>query len=106
MTFNSDKNDRPNSGEPEKQGANDIAIWIPIGVGFGIPLGLVFHNLALGIALGASLGIAIGAAMARGHRVSTVEDGSNQAKQLLLLAGLGVLLLLVATATFAFLALR
>jgi hypothetical protein len=106
MTFKSDKNKQANNGESERQGANDLAKWIPIGVGFGIPLGLVFHNLALGIALGAALGLAIGAAMTQRGKEPQVGYGGKQAGRLVLLVSLGVLLLLVVVVTFAFLAMK
>ena len=106
MTFESDKKEQSSNEEPENQRGSTIAIWIPIGVGFGIPLGLVFDNLALGIAIGAAIGIAIGATMDQRRKGVEVENNGKQRGRLPLVIGTGVLLLLVGAATLVFLLLK
>ena len=91
MTFESDKKGQSSNEEPENQRGSTIAIWIPIGVGFGIPLGLVFDNLALGIAIGAAIGIAIGATMDQRRKGVEVENHGKQRERLLLVIGIGLL---------------
>jgi hypothetical protein len=69
MTLEPDKKGQSNAEGPGNQRDSAIAIWIPIGVGFGVPPGLVFDDLALGIARGAAIGMAIGAAMDQRRKV-------------------------------------
>ena len=43
--------------------SNQIGLWLSIGTGAGILLGIVFHNIAMGITMGAALGLVFGAAL-------------------------------------------
>jgi hypothetical protein len=47
MAFESNEKGQSDNKEPENKQGSTIAIWIPIGVGFGVALGLVLGNLAL-----------------------------------------------------------
>ncbi|GAB4429931.1 MAG: hypothetical protein Kow0031_10610 [Anaerolineae bacterium] len=85
----SDKKDSQN------QVGKSIATWMPIGVGFGVALGLVLDNIALGIAIGAAIGSAVGAAIGQRDNGAETEITGTQRLQLLLVAGLGVVLFLV-----------
>lgn len=38
-----------------------MLVWMPLGIGIGLPFGLIFKNIALGIPIGIGLGLAIGA---------------------------------------------
>ncbi|GAB4541309.1 MAG: hypothetical protein Kow0063_32030 [Anaerolineae bacterium] len=69
-------------------------------MGLGVPLGLVFDNLALGIAIGAAIGSAIGISMEQKRK--GMEAGIN-GKQRVLVTGIGILLLLIGIAAFVFL---
>lgn len=93
MTSESEEKGPSTNKRPGNQRGSTIAIWIPIGAGFGIPLGLVFDNLALGIAIGAVIGTALGAAMDQRRQGAETESDGNQKGRLLLAAGMGILLL-------------
>jgi len=41
---------------------NQIGLWLSIGAGVGILLGIAFHNIAMGITMGTALGLVFGAA--------------------------------------------
>jgi hypothetical protein len=50
--------------DPQPEKASDqIGLWLAIGAGVGILLGIVFHNIAMGITMGAALGLVFGAAL-------------------------------------------
>jgi hypothetical protein len=44
---------------------NALALWIPLGMAFGIPLGVLADNVGLGIALGLGFGVVVGVARGR-----------------------------------------
>jgi hypothetical protein len=69
----------------------------------GVPLGLVFDNLALGIAIGAAIGSAIGAVMDRRRTGLESEHDGKHRGRLELVIGIGVLSLLVVVAALVFL---
>ena len=69
----------------------------------GVPLGLVFDNLALGIAIGAAIGSAVGAAMDRRRKGVQVEHSGKYGGRLELAIGIGVLLVLFVVAALVFL---
>jgi len=46
---------------PEKN-PDQIGLWLVIGAGIGVLLGMVFKNIAMGITFGAALGLVFGAA--------------------------------------------
>jgi uncharacterized membrane protein len=51
--------------ETDAKRRNDtIGLWIALGAGFGIVLGVIFGQIALGIALGAAFGVIIGSDLA------------------------------------------
>ncbi len=56
----SNEKKNPNS---ENTPPNTVGLWIAIGAGIGISLGIVYDNLPIGIALGAGIGVVIGAAL-------------------------------------------
>jgi hypothetical protein len=73
-----------------------IGVGIPVGTGFGVPLGLVFDNLALGIAIGAGTGVVLGAAIDIRKRTRQWQDASQNQRIILirlalLAVGLGLL---------------
>jgi hypothetical protein len=41
---------------------NQIGVWLAIGAGVGVLLGIGFNNIAMGITFGAALGLVFGAA--------------------------------------------
>jgi hypothetical protein len=93
MTSEPEKKGPSTNKRPENQRGSTIAIWIPIGAGFGIPLGLIIDNLALGIAIGTAIGTAIGAATDQRRQGAEIESDGNQKGRLRLAAGMGILLL-------------
>lgn len=40
-----------------------IGLWLVLGAGIGVSLGILFDNLAVGISMGAALGLIFGAAL-------------------------------------------
>ena len=58
--------EKPMSNEqkdPQSEKTPDqIGVWLAIGTGVGILLGIIFHNIAMGITFGAALGLFFGAA--------------------------------------------
>lgn len=40
-----------------------VLVWMPLGIGIGLPFGLLFKNIALGIPIGLGIGLAIGSVM-------------------------------------------
>ena len=38
----------------------NLALWLPLGIGIGLPLGIPMGNIALGIPIGLAIGVAIG----------------------------------------------
>ena len=101
MTFS--ENGQSDSKGPDNQRGSTIAIWILIGAGFGVALGLAFFNLALGIAIGVSIGVAIGIAMDHRCKGMAVQDRGNQSERILLaMAWVGI----VGLATLVFLLLK
>ena len=51
--------------ETDAKRRNDtIGLWIALGAGVGIALGVIFGQIALGIALGAGAGIVFGSVLA------------------------------------------
>lgn len=49
--------------DPQKVKTTDqIGLWLAIGAGIGVLLGIVFKNIAMGITFGAALGLVFGAA--------------------------------------------
>ena len=51
-------------GTDAKKKANALGVWIAVGAGAGVALGLIIDQLALGIALGVGAGVAIGSILA------------------------------------------
>lgn len=93
----------PSGGErPDDQQTSRIAYGIPIGAGLGVALGLALGSLPLGIAIGAGLGLAFGALLDRGRWDSEVEGPGILRTALLVALVVGVLLLLIGAATFAY----
>ena len=41
----------------------NLAIWLPLGIGIGLPLGIPMGNIALGIPIGLAIGAAIGVSL-------------------------------------------
>ena len=41
----------------------NLALWLPLGVGIGLPLGIPMGNIALGIPIGLAIGVAIGVSL-------------------------------------------
>ena len=41
----------------------NLALWLPLGVGIGLPLGFPMGNIALGIPIGLAIGAAIGVSL-------------------------------------------
>jgi len=41
----------------------NIALWLPLGICFGAPFGIIFDNIALGIPIGMVIGVAIGVSL-------------------------------------------
>ena len=46
-----------------KKTPDQIGVWLAIGAGVGVLLGIVFKNIAMGITFGAALGLVFGAAL-------------------------------------------
>jgi hypothetical protein len=94
----------PNEGAA-RDGRRPEGYWtslgISIGAGFGLPLGLVFDNLALGIAMGAGFGVAIGAALERTHRDEVRPLTSQELQTRKRAVGLGLAFLALGVAVFA-----
>lgn len=81
--------------DPKKPGTQPgqwIAVGLAIGAGFGVALGLVFHNLALGIAIGAGLGLSVGAAV--DQRGRPAESNARATRIGVITAVIGLLVLL------------
>ena len=51
-------------GTGAKKKADALGVWIALGAGVGLALGVIFGQIALGIALGAGVGIVIGSVLA------------------------------------------
>jgi threonine/homoserine efflux transporter RhtA len=51
-------------GTEAKKKADALGVWIALGAGVGLALGVIFGQIALGIALGAGAGIVIGSVLA------------------------------------------
>ncbi len=60
MTNSLNANGQAPRQESQNRPGRTIAYGIPLGIGTGVALGLLFDNLALGIACGAILGVALG----------------------------------------------
>lgn len=59
-----ENNNRLNDEDIDTSDTNEInyvSIFMPIGTGLGVSLGIAFDNLAIGISFGVSLGLLIGA---------------------------------------------
>ncbi|MFC2159252.1 hypothetical protein ACFLQS_00845 [Actinomycetota bacterium] len=41
----------------------NLALWLPLGIGIGLPLGIPMGNIALGIPIGLAIGVAIGVSL-------------------------------------------
>jgi hypothetical protein len=41
----------------------NLALWLPLGIGIGLPLGIPMGNIALGIPIGLAIGAAIGVSL-------------------------------------------
>jgi uncharacterized membrane protein len=58
--------DKPMSNEQKdpqsEKTPNQTGVWLAIGAGVGILLGIIFHNIAVGVTFGAALGLVFGAA--------------------------------------------
>lgn len=84
--------------ESEKRKRQDlqgsfIGLWIAIGAGFGVALGILFDSIPLGIAIGGSIGVAIGAALENTTiRNRSSEDPREERLQMQMI-GIGLLLL-------------
>jgi hypothetical protein len=48
--------------DPQPAPPDQIGLWLAMGAGVGILLGIVFHNIAMGITMGAALGLVFGTA--------------------------------------------
>ena len=76
------------------------SLGMSIGVGFGVPLGLVFDNLALGIAMGAGFGVAIGAALERKNKENLRPLTAQELKTRKWAVGAGLAALALGVAVF------
>jgi len=47
---------------------NQIGLWLVIGGGLGVSLGILFDNLPIGISMGAALGLVFGAALSQKNK--------------------------------------
>ena len=57
---NVNKPDDEDINTSEKNETNNTGVFLPIGIGLGVSLGIVFDNLAIGISLGVAFGLGIG----------------------------------------------
>jgi hypothetical protein len=51
-----------------KKTADQIGLWLAIGIAIGASLGVAFHNIPMGVALGVLLGAAIGASLSQKNK--------------------------------------
>jgi uncharacterized membrane protein len=79
------------------------SLGISIGAGFGVPLGLVFDNLALGIAMGAGAGVVIGAALEQRNKENLRPLTMQELKARKWAIGLGLAVLALGVAVFVML---
>lgn len=66
--------------KPAKYGRG---VWLALFIGLGVAFGLIIDNLTIGIACGVAIGIAAEmarASQARGESTETLTDGSREAK--------------------------
>ena len=106
MAFDSGQ-DRESGGRETDRPANSMmGAGIAIGAGLGVALGVALDMLPLGIAIGAGIGVAIGAAMDQSRGVRSIEQYERPGRNLWVVAGLGLAVLLVLLGAFVFLKLR
>ncbi|MCG2787515.1 MAG: hypothetical protein L6461_20695 [Anaerolineae bacterium] len=51
-----------------KKNTDQIGLWLVLGAGIGVSLGILFDNLAVGISMGAALGLIFGAALSHKNK--------------------------------------
>ncbi|MBN1438822.1 MAG: hypothetical protein JW929_05360 [Anaerolineales bacterium] len=96
MAYEPNSNKQARNEMQENRRAANSAVWIPVGTGAGVALGLALGNLALGITIGAGIGVVIGIAMSVSRMGAEMETAETPGRRwIYVIAAIGGVAVLV-----------